>query len=320
VNLTLVRLLERNRRQLRERGIEWRITGLATRRLGWVADAHGFDVEPILLGQPALPIGRQQNVRQWFEAAAADVLFEASPLNPKDGQPAIEHIRAALESGAHAITANKGPIVHAYEELRSLAAANERRFLFESTVMDGTPVFSLFREDLPLVQLKGFRGILNSTTNLILSGMESGLSYEQSLSQAQQLGVTETDPSHDVEGWDAAVKTAVLIRVLMGKPIRLEEVEREGIQKLRAETVRRARRQGKPYKLLCQASYQGGRVIARVGPQQIPLSDPLAWVEGTSSIVEFETDLLPGFAIRETNPGLEATAYGLLADLVRAVA
>jgi len=319
VNLTLVRLLERNRRQLRERGIEWRITGVATRRLGWMADANGFDLEQILGGQPGLAAAGQENVRRWLKAAGADVLFEASSLNPNDGQPAIEYIRAALEGGAHAITANKGPIVHAYEELRSLAAANERRFLFESTVMDGMPIFSLFQEDLPLVQLKGFRGILNSTTNFILSAMESGFSYEQSLSQAQRLGVAESDPSHDVEGWDAAVKTAVLIRVLMGQPIQLRDVQREGIQKLKAETVRAARSQGKPYKLLCQARFEDGRVIAQVSPQQIPLSDPLAWVEGTSSIVEFETDLLPGFSLRETNPGLEATAYGMLADFVRAV-
>jgi homoserine dehydrogenase len=320
VNLTLVRLLERNRGQLRERGIEWRITGVATRRLGWMADANGFELEPILGGQAAFSTAGRENVRQWLNAAGADVLFEASSLNPSDGQPAIEHIRAALESGAHAITANKGPIVHAYEELRSLAAANERRFLFESTVMDGMPIFSLFQENLPLVHLKGFRGILNSTTNFILSGMESGLTYEQSLSQAQRLGVTETDPSHDVEGWDAAVKTAVLIRVLMGQPIKLGDVQREGIQKLQAEAVRGARSQGKPYKLLCQARFENGRVIAQVSPRQIPLSDPLAWVEGTSSMVEFETDLLPGFALRETNPGLEATAYGMLADFVRAVA
>jgi len=247
------------------------------------------------------------------------VLFEASPLNPTNGQPAIAYLRAALASGVHAITANKGPIVYAYEELRALAASHQRRFLFESTVMDGMPIFSLFQEDLPLVQVKGFRGILNSTTNLMLSGMESGLSYEQSLRQAQQLGIAETDPSHDVDGWDSAVKTTVLIRVLMRQPLPLAEVRREGIRQLTADEVRAACSQGKPFKLLCQAGREDGRLIAKVGPEQIPLSDSLAWVQGTSSMVEFETDLVPGFAIRETNPGLEATAYGMLADFVRAV-
>jgi homoserine dehydrogenase len=314
-----VRLLERNRRTLREQGIRWRITGVANRRIGWISDANGLDLEPILQGTPARPGIRTQDIRGWLKASAADVLFEASSLNPSDGQPAIDHIRAALETGAHAITANKGPLVHAYEELRSLAAAKQRSFLFESTVMDGMPIFSLFQRDLPLVCLKGFRGILNSTSNLILSGIESGLSYEQSLEQARQLGVAETDPGHDVDGWDAAVKTAVLIRVLMGHAIELGEVEREGISRLKEEAIRAARTQGRPYKSLCQAWREDGRVLARVSPQQIPLSDPLAWVEGTSSMVEFETDLLPGFAIREDHPGVDATAYGMLSDFVRAV-
>ena len=314
-----MRLLQANQHGLRERGIQWRITGVASRRIGWIADANGFDAAEILAGQAAFAGAGPQNVRQWLEAAGADVLFEASPLNPKDGQPAIEYLRAALESGVHAITANKGPLVYAYEELRSLAANHGRRFLFESTVMDGMPIFSLFQEDLPLVQVKGFRGILNSTTNLMLSGMESGLSYEQSLRQAQQLGIAETDPSHDVDGWDSAVKTTVLIRVLMRQPLPLAEVRREGIRQLTADEVRAARSQGKPFKLLCQAGREDGRLIAKVGPEQIPLSDSLAWVQGTSSMVEFETDLVPGFAIRETNPGLEATAYGMLADFVRAV-
>jgi homoserine dehydrogenase len=259
------------------------------------------------------------DVRRWLDIAKADVLFEATSLSPRDGQPAIDHIRAALEMGAHAITANKGPIVHAYEELSSLAAVKGRRFLFESTVMDGVPIFALFRDNLPVVHLQGFRGILNSTTNVILSGMEEGLSFDQSLARAQQIGVAETDPSNDVEGWDAAVKVAALVRVLMGVPIRLEGIAREGIGKLSGEAVRAARTEGQPYKLVCRAQRTHRGVKASVRPEQVPLSDPLAWVAGTSSIVYFETDVFPGLAITEHNPGLEATAYGMLADLVRAV-
>jgi homoserine dehydrogenase len=246
------------------------------------------------------------------------VLFEATSLSPRDGQPAIDHIRAALEMGAHAITANKGPIVHAYEELKSSAAAKGRRFLFESAVMDGVPIFSLFRDNLPVVHLHGFRGILNSTTNVILSGMEEGLSFDESLAKAQQIGVAETDPSNDIEGWDAAVKVAALVRVLMGAPIRMEEIQREGIGNLSGPVVRAARADGKPFKLVCRARRTEHGVTASVGPEQVPLSDPMAWVAGTSSIVYFETDIFPGLAITENNPGLEATAYGMLADFVRA--
>ncbi len=323
VNRALLRLLQKKDRELRERGIAWRITGVATRRMDWIADSNGLDVQVLLSDQlAATQSGARapapRDVRDWLRQAKADVLFEATSLSPRDGKPAIDHIRAALEVGAHAITANKGPVVHAYEELNSLAMANGRRFLFESTVMDGVPIFSLFRESLPAVQLHGFRGILNSTTNVILSGMEDGFSFDESLAKAQQIGIAEADPSNDIEGWDAAVKVAALIRVLMGAPIRLEEIHREGISNQSGETVRAARADGKPYKLVCRAQRTDDGVTASVRPERVPLSDPLAWVAGTSSIVYFETDTFPGLAITEINPGLEATAYGMLADFVRA--
>lgn len=323
VNQTLLRLLQKKNFELRERGIAWRITGVATRKMGWVANENGLDPVGLLSNRP-LPQSRAgtpapRDVREWLRLAKADVLFEATSLSPRDGQPAIDHIRAALEAGAHAITANKGPIVYAYEELRSLALAKGRKFLFESTVMDGVPIFSLFRDNLPCIHLQGFRGILNSTTNVILSGVEEGLSFEESLVRAQELGVAETDASNDIEGWDAAVKVAALIRVLMGVPIRLEEIRREGIGKLSEEAVRAAGAEGKPYKLVCRAQRSSQDVMASVRPEQVPLSDPLAWVAGTSSIVYFETDIFPGLAITENNPGLDATAYGMLADFIRAV-
>jgi homoserine dehydrogenase len=315
-----VHLLRSKKNNLIERNIAWRVTGVASRRLGWIAHKNGLDPQKIGSGTgPVVRSPAPQNVREWLNAAHADVLFEATSLNLNDGQPAIDRIRAALEYGAHAITANKGPIVHAYEELSALASKKGRRFFFESTVMDGVPIFSMFRDSLPLVSLKGFRGILNSTTNVILSGMEAGLSFAESLKNAQKIGIAETDPSHDIEGWDATVKTAALIRVLMRAPIRLHEIQREGIAQLSPEVVRAARAAGHPYKLVCSAQRHGTGMLASVRPEQVPLSDPLAWVEGTSSIVCFETDVLPGLVITENNPGLQATAYGMLADFVRAV-
>ena len=323
MNQALVRLLQKKDPDLRERGIAWRITGVATRRMGWVANENGLDPADLLsdsvAAQSRAEAPAPHDVRSWLGLAKADVLFEATSLSPRDGQPAIDHIRVALEMGAHAITANKGPIVHAYEELNSLSIARGRKFLFESTVMDGVPIFSLFRENLPAVHLLGFRGILNSTTNVILGGIEEGLSFEESLVSVQELGIAESDASNDIDGWDAAVKVAALIRVLMGVPVRLEEIQREGIGKLSEQAVRAARAQGKPYKLVCRAQRTDQGMAASVRPEQVPLNDPLAWVAGTSSIVYFETDIFPGLAITENNPGLEATAYGMLADFVRAV-
>ena len=290
---------------------------MATRRLGWIADAHGLNVDALPTGTASL--GEPHGVRDWLAGARADVLFEATSLSPRDGQPAIDHIRAALDAGAHAITANKGPVVHAYDELRSLAISKRKRFLFESAVMDGTPIFSLFRNSLPALEVRGFRGILNSTTNVILEGMQQGLSFEAALKKAQDAGIAETEPSHDVEGWDAAVKVAALVIVLMGVPIRLDAVQREGIRGLDGDAVRAARAAGKPYKLVCRAHRTAMGVAASVGPEQVSLSDPLAAITGTSSMVCFETDVFPGLAVTEVDGGPEATAYGMLADFIEAV-
>jgi len=321
VNRALVRLLEAKNGALRQRGIGWRVTGIASRRLGWIVDESGLEVESLGRGETGTRASAPHvtHVGEWLQAAGADVLFEATSLAPRSGQPAIEHIRAALEHGAHAITANKGPVVHAWEELQALARARGRRFLCESTVMDGAPIFSLFRESLPVIELRGFHGVLNSTTNVILGGMEEGLSFEESLGRAQAIGVAESDASHDIEGWDAAVKVAALVRVLMGVPLPLDEIQREGIAAFDGEQVRAARREGKPYKLVCRARRTENGVRASVRPEQVPASDALAGIMGTSSMVCFETDMLPGLAITEIDPGVDATAYGMLADFVRAV-
>ena len=297
---------------------------MASRRLGWLANPDGFGPEYLTEAQPDWERLRRvsptsTNVREWLRAAQANVLFEATSLNAQTGQPAIDHIRAAFESEAHAVTANKGTVIHAFEELRDLAAKKGKRFLFESTVMDGAPIFSLFRNNLPLVHLRGFHGILNSTTNVILTGMEDGLSFDESLKKAQELGVAETDATDDIDGWDASVKVAALVRVLMGIPLALNSVDRKGIRGLAVYTVRAARNAGTPYKLVCRAWRSGSGVKATVRPEQVPLTDPMAHVTGTSSAVYFETDIFPGLAITENNPGVETTAYGMLADFIRAV-
>jgi homoserine dehydrogenase len=322
VNRTLVQLLLEREKELRARHeISFRITGIASRSLGWLANPNGLD--PPRVGQ-TLPSGKSResdtkpNIEAWLQSARADILFEATSLNVQSGQPAVDHIRAALTHGAHAITANKGPIVHAYRELRDLAAAKNKRFLFESTVMDGIPIFSLF-DQLPAIHLQGFHGILNSTTNVILTEMENGLTFDESLKKAQSLGIAETDATHDIDGYDAAVKIAALITVLMDVPVKIEEIAREGIRELSGEAVRAAKKAGRPYKLICRANKAEQGIIATVRPEQIPLTDPMAQIAGTSSYIYFETDIFPGLAITEENPGLYATAYGMLADLVRAV-
>ena len=277
-------------------------------------------MNPIAVLSSRFPTATQgpRSVREWLEHGKVDVLFESTSLNSQSGQPAIDHLIAALESGAHAITANKGPIVHAYRDLVTLAKEKKRQFLFESTVMDGVPIFSLFPLGLPATELRGFSGVLNSTTNVVLTEVEKGRSFDEAIRRAQALGIAETDPVQDLDGWDAAVKVAALATVLMGVPVRIENVQRTGIRELSEEKIRSVRASGMRYKLVCRVERRGDGVDCRVAPELLLLSDPMAGLEGTSSAIRFDLDVF-GLSLVEHNPGIEATAYGLLADFLRAV-
>src|SRR5205085_1251991 len=237
----------------------------------------GFEVKELLSGTQTERVEAQPfNVREWLKAAHAQVLFETTSLNHLTGQPAIDYLRAALEAGAHAITANKGAIVHGYRELSELAQTVGKRFFFEATCLDSAPVFSLFRETLPAARLLSFKGIFNSTTTVILEEMEAGKSFEDGVRRAQALGITETDPSQDVDGWDAAVKVCAIANVLMSVPLKLDEVEREGIRGLNPEKVRAARDVGRPFRLVARAARTiDDRVVASVRPEQVFGDDPL---------------------------------------------
>jgi homoserine dehydrogenase len=316
-----LRLLIAKETELRRRyDVRWRLAGVATRRAGWVADPEGLNPLALLNGHWPQRTNREvlPNVAEWLDRSRADVFFETSSLDPLGGQPAIEHLRAALQHGAHAVSANKGPVVYAYAELLSLARERGKSFLCESTVMDGVPIFSLFPAGLPAVELRSFSGVLNSTTNVVLSEVEKGLSFEEAIRRAQALGVAETDPANDLDGWDAAVKVVALATVLMGVPVRLDQVQRTGLRDLSAEKIRSVRAAGMRYKLVCRAERRGAGVECSVRPELLLAGDPLANLEGTSSAVRFDLDVF-SFSIVEHNPGIEATAYGLLADFLRAV-
>lgn len=255
-----------------------------------------------------------------MHAAKPDVLFEASSLNAETGEPAIAHIRTALHIGAHVVSANKGPVLHAYPELSSLAASRGRRFFFESAMMDGAPVFSLFREALPAIELRGFRGVINSTTTVILEFMQAGGTLDEAIAEAQRLGVAETDPSADIDGIDAAVKIVEVANVLMGASLKLAEVSRTGIRDITAAQLRQAQEKGEAWRLVSRARRQAdGSIAASVAPERLKTDDPLAHVHGTSLLIAFETDIFKELIICERDPGPEATAYGMLSDFVNAV-
>jgi homoserine dehydrogenase len=208
--------------------------------------------------------------------------------------------------------------VHAFRELAALAREKKKKFLYEATVMDGVPIFSMFPLGLPATELRGFSGVLNSTTNVVLTEIEKGRSFDEAVKRAQALGVAETDPAADLDGWDAAVKVAALAIVLMDVPIKLEQVQRTGIRDLSEDKIRSVRAAGMRYKLVCRAERRGDSVACTVQPELLLASDPLANLEGTSSAIRFDLDVF-SLSLVEHNPGIEATAYGLLADFLRAV-
>ncbi|HZN06052.1 MAG TPA: hypothetical protein VFB65_04680 [Pyrinomonadaceae bacterium] len=312
VGRALARLLAAKSQELRERyDVEYEIVGVATRRMGWRANGEAIDIS----NTDEIP--NQNGLMEWLAVARPDVLFETTSLNPENGQPAIDYMRTSLQAGVHTITANKAPIVYAYDELNAIANANGKRFFFESTVLDSAPVFSLFRETLPGVKVRGFSGVFNSTTNVILETMEAGRSFAEGVKMAQELGVAETDPTHDVEGLDSIMKVCAIARVILRVPLLPSDVRREGIRGLDPETLQAARAEGKPYKLLSRAIVNAdGSITATVRPEQIAAGDPLSTVRGTSLAVHFELDTIPGLTIVSHRPNLQSTAYGLLADFI----
>ena len=321
VGRALARLFVSKSAELKENyGIEWQVTGVASRRIGWLANSDAFDVATLLAGDEMRNSANSNGIGDWLAAAQPDVVFETTSLDPSTGQPAIDYLRSVLQAGAHAITANKGALVYGYDELSDLARAKGKAFFFESTVMDSAPVFSLFRECLPAARLRAFSGAFNSTTNVIIETMEAGRSFDEGVRTAQDLGVTETDPGHDVDGWDSTVKICALANVLMHIPLRPDEVSREGIRKLTAKQVQAARAEGKPFKLVARAKQaENGKLIATVRPEQVAANEPLGNVRGTSLAVHFELDMMPGLTITSHRPNLQSTAYGLLADFINAV-
>jgi homoserine dehydrogenase len=319
VGKAFVALLRKKEQELRQRyGIGWRLSGIASRRLGWLVAPGGFTAEK-LLGGDFSQAQTVKDVNEWLRLGKADALLEVSSLNAATGQPATDYVRAALDAGAHAITANKGPVLHAWHELTALAATRNRRFLHESAMMDGVPIFSLFRETLPAIEVRGFRGVLNSTTTVVLDAMAAGLTFDDAVREAQRLGVAETDPANDVDGIDAAVKIVGLTTVLMNGSLKLADVRLQGIRDIGTKQLRDAQASGEVWRLVSRARRESGAISALVAPERLKAGDPLSTVRGTSLLISFETDIFPELIIGERDPGPQATAYGLLADFISAV-
>ncbi len=267
--------------------------------------------------------------------SGADLLVEATPLDPHGGRAAIAHLEAGLAHGMDAITVNKGPIAWDYRRLADLAASHGRRLLFEGAVMDGCPVFSLFRSCLPGCRLLGFEAVFNSTTNYILDAMGEGVGFADALAQVQAAGYAEADPSHDIDGHDAAAKTAALANVLMDAGLTPDDVPKDSIRDVTPERVAAARAAGRRLRVVCSAAPAAGRraaagahagagaagrrprrVRGAVRLTELEPEHPLFSAGGSTLSVLLHTDLMGTVQIAERDALPDQTAYAIYADLL----
>ena len=315
VHRALLQLLERKRSELATaHDLTFCVTGVYSRRIGFLADPNGFDILDLLEGRITAPL--VDNLHDWLEQSAPTLLFEASSLDPFTGQPAISYIQAALERSIHVVTANKGPIVHASHALLELARTNGVKFRFEATFMGGSPIYSLLRECLPAAKLLRFQGLPNGTTTMILEAIESGSSFEEGIKRAQDFGIAETDSSFDVDGWDSVVKIIGLANTVMGAQIGIADVERVGIRDLPLEQIRAAKLRGTPIRLVATLEPDGDTVRASVKPTMLEMGSAMAGIGGSDMMARLEFDVLPALEIVTRNAGASETAYDMLADLI----
>jgi len=303
-------------------GLRFSVVGVNDLRMGSLADPAGIPLENILAAAAkgdlrTIPAEiKERSVEEMLNGLEYDVLVEASYTDLRTGEPATSYIRQALHSGRHVVTTNKGPIALHYPELQRLAEQNSAQIGFEGTVMSGTPAIFLGMKWLKAAEIHRVQGILNGTTNFILTKMEQGNDYASALAEAQRLGYAEADPSGDVEGYDAAGKIVILANVLMGKSITMQEVNRQGITHLTSADIEQARREGKRWKLIGSLEVSEGTIKASVRPLALPLSNPLAQVMGATNAINYTTRYLGDVTLVGAGAGRLETGYALLADIL----
>jgi homoserine dehydrogenase len=316
-------LLEKEKELKEHYDFECDIVAISDIQKGSVYHEDGLDLKKLLsLVEEKRSIEEYpEGVKGWnslktIQESNADIIVELSFTNIETGEPAMAHFKSAFESGKHLVTTNKGPVALAYRELAKMAEEKGVQFRFEGTVMSGSPAINLATLCLAGNEIREIRGILNGTTNYILTEMEKGRSYEAALQQAQELGYAEAVPDADVEGWDALAKVLILSNVLMGGELKVSDVTREGITKIALQDIEQAKADGKRWKLIGQTKREKGAIRAKVSPEMVPLDDPLAGVGGATNALTFDADLLGRVTIVGPGAGKRETGYSVLTDLL----
>jgi homoserine dehydrogenase len=318
-------LLSKREPLLTGQGLNAQIVAVTTASRGGVYHPEGLDIAQLLSASTSGSFANypdQDGLVRDLDALAtinqtnADVIIEVSLTNLTTGEPALSYVRTALECDKHVIIANKGPVAVAYNELVELARRKGVFFGYEGTVMSGTPSLRLAQQALSGATISEARGILNGTTNYILTQMENGASYADALAEAQRLGYAEADPTGDVEGFDAAGKLVILANILFGTALTVDDVDLTGISKLTTADVETASANGQRWKLIARALRTDTGIAASVKPLALPLSDPLTGVAGAKNAVTYETDLLGPVTLIGAGAGRKETGFAILSDVL----
>jgi homoserine dehydrogenase len=301
-------------------GFKFDIVAVADFKFGNVYNPKGLDIAQMLKEAKA---GKKftKDLVEWdnekiIKKSNTTVWCELTYTDLNTGGPAIGHVKTTLKAGKHIVTSNKGPAALFYPEMKKLADKKGVKFKIEGTVVAGTPVINLAEGPLAGCTISKIRGILNGTTNYMLTEMEKGMAYEEVLKIAQEKGYAEADPTGDVEGYDARGKVTILANIVMGAGIKIDDVPCQGITKIKPADIEKAKKQNKRWKLIGSVEMKDGKVEASVSPEMIDLSHPLAGVMGATNALTLTTDLLGDVTIVGPGAGKIETGFSILTDLL----
>ena len=291
---------------------------------GGVSDANGIDPAALLAhkqsgqGAASYPGGEKGlPAAEVVSRVEADLLLEASPVNLQTVEPGLSCVRTAIIKGMGVVLANKAPLVKAYGELTDAAERAGTGFLYSATVCGALPVVNVGRRDLVGCDIRGLRGIFNSTSNSILEAMGRGGTYGKALKQAQIDGIAEADPTLDVEGWDTANKLVIIANSILGMPANLRDVDPlTGITSITPEQIIHAAGQGKVIKLIATAERHGDSYRLSVEPKWLPKDDFLSNVSGWEMGIVFDTDIMGLQQHKVDERGPVPTAGAMLRDVI----
>lgn len=313
-------LLEKREFLKKKYDFEYDIVAVSDFNYGNVYNPDGLDI-PLMLSEAKSKKKFSRDIKDWdnlmmIRESNATTICELTYTDLKTGGPAMDHCRTALKNGKNIVTSNKGPAALAYPEMKKLADENGAKFMIEGTVCAGTPVLNLSEGPLSGCEISKIKGILNGTTNYMLTEMEKGMAYDEVLKIAQEKGYAEADPTGDVEGHDARGKVTILANVVMGGDIKISDVACEGITKITPEDINRAKENNSRWKLIGSVEKKGDKIVASVSPQMVDMSHPLAGVMGATNALTFTTDLLGDVTIVGPGAGRIETGFSILTDLL----